>query len=182
METPDPTPHPGFDEQAAALAAMRRDWAEIREEVMNWDNDEELLDCEKREALIRRTTLLKHHVAKHRAILLAQGTDPAALETARMEKSLAKFLESEAAVAAAEEVMLQAAAQMAESNLDLAVSQLELLEKMESLPQEQLDAASEEDRAQFFSTMQELQENREALLGELPIELRREWEGRLRPE
>jgi hypothetical protein len=30
--------------------------------------------------------------------------------------------------------------------------------------------------------MQNLQENREALLGELPIELRREWEGRLRPE
>jgi hypothetical protein len=180
METPDPDSQP--EEHEAALAAMRRDWAEIREEVMNGDNDEELLDCEKREALIRRTTLLKNHVAKPRAILLAQGTDPAALETVQMEKSLAEFLESEAAVAAAEEVMLQAAAQKAESDLALAVRMLELLEKMESLPQEQLDAASEEGRAQFLSALQTLQENREALLGELPIELRREWEGRLRPE
>ena len=99
-----------------------------------------------------------------------------------MEKSLAKYLKSEAAVAAAEEVMLQAAAQKAESDLALAVSQLVLLEKMESIPQEQLDAASEESRAQFLSARQTLQENREALLGELPTDLRREWERRLRPE
>ncbi|HEV7401847.1 MAG TPA: hypothetical protein VGO11_02930 [Chthoniobacteraceae bacterium] len=176
----------GEDERAVRGEHGVLEQAEVsvgrRDEVMNWDNDEELLDCEKREALVRRTTLLRNHVAKHRAILLAQGTDPAALETAKMEQSLSEFLESEAAVAAAEEVMLQAAAQKAESDLALAVSQLVLLEKMESIPQEQLDAASEESRAQFLSARQELHENREALLGELPIELRREWEERLRPE
>lgn len=159
---------------------MRRDWAEIREEVLHWDK--EMLDCDKPAAALRRTALLKHHFAKHRAILLARGMDPAALEMADIEAFMARYLEADAAAKEAEEVMLQAFAKQADARRAVVVAMLQRLEWMESIPQEQHDAASEEGRAQFLRARQELQENREALLGELPIELRREWEGRLRPE
>jgi hypothetical protein len=180
METPDSSPVPNSDEQPAALAAMRRDWAEIREEVMH--SNAELLDCDKPAAAVRRTTLLKNHFAKHRATLLAQGMDPAKLDMADIEELMDRYLEADAAANAAEEVMLQAFAKKAESRLAVVVMLLERLEWMESIPREELDAAPEEGRAQFLSELQNLQENREALLGELPIELRREREGRLRPE
>ena len=180
MDSPDPESQPDSDEQEAALAAMRRDWAEMRDEMMHWDK--ELLACDKRAEALRRMALLQRHRAKHRAILLAHPTDPAALELAATEKFLAGYLELDDAANEAEEVMLQAFAKRAEASQAAAVVMLARLEALESIPQEQLDAASEDGRAEFLGALQHLQENREALLGELPIELRREWEGRLRPE
>lgn len=171
---PDPAEH------EAALAAMRRDWEALSEEMIRWDK--EMLNGDQRAEAVRRTALLEHHSSQHRAILLARPTDPAALELAATQKFLAEYLAADDAANEAEEVMLQAFAKKAEARQAVVILTLERLEWMESIPQEQMDAASEENRAQLLSAMQSLQENREALLTELPIELRREWEGRLRPE
>lgn len=51
---------------------------------------------------------------------------------------------------------------------------------MKSVPHEPLDAAPEEARGGTLSALRNLQKNREALLGRLPIKPWREWEQRLR--
>jgi hypothetical protein len=180
METPDPTPLPDPAEQAAAIAAMREEWQELRAQITEWN--EELPEDEEAEDAKRRTALLRDFFARHRAALLATGVQNEQLDLTELEADLARFLHSDASYHDAEEKLLQMTAMKAEKEQALTVTLLGHFESLENISPEEWDAMSEDERGPLETTLAHFRANREAMLSVLPIELRREWEGRLPPE
>jgi hypothetical protein len=180
METPDPSPLPDPAEQAAAIAAMRREWEELRAQIIEWN--EELPEDEEAEDATRRTALLRDFFARHRAALIAAGVKNELLDLTELEADLARFLHSDAAYHDAEEKLLQMTAIKADKEQALTVSLLGHLESLENMPPEEWDAMTEDERGPLETTLAHFRANREAMLSVLPIALRREWESRLPPE
>jgi hypothetical protein len=61
---------------------------------------------------------------------------------------------------------------------DLAISLLTLLAKLETVPQEDIDAMTPEQSAMYLSALAPLRDNREFFLAELSVAERDEWEHR----
>jgi hypothetical protein len=179
METPDPSPLPDPAEQAAAIAAMRKEWEDLREQVMEWN--EELPEDEEAEDATRRTALLRDFFARHREALIAAGVQNEQLDLTELEADLARFLHSDAAYHDAEEKLLQMAAIKAQADHDLAIALLAHFESLVKIPPEEWDAMPEDERGPLQTTLAHFRENREEMLGVLPIADRREWEERLGP-
>ncbi|HEV7405558.1 MAG TPA: hypothetical protein VGO11_21615 [Chthoniobacteraceae bacterium] len=180
METPDPSPLPDPAAREAAGAAMRREWEELRAQIVEWNK--ELPEEEKPEDARRRTALLRDFFARHRPALLAAGVQNEQLDLTELEADLARFLHSDASYHDAEEKLLQMTAIKAEQEQALTVTLLGHLESLEKIPPEEWDAMTDDEREQLETTLAHFRQNREAMLGVLPIALRHEWERRLGPQ
>jgi hypothetical protein len=180
METPDPTPRRDPAEQAAAIAAMRAEWQELRAQVMEWNAESP--EDETAEDAIRRTAILRDFFARHREALLWAGVQNEQLDLTELEADLARFLHSDASYHDEEEKLLQMTAIKAQKEQDLTITLLTQLESLENIPQEEWDAMSEDERGSLATVVAHFRANREGMLSVLPIAVRREWESRLRPE
>jgi hypothetical protein len=179
-QSPDPSPVPAPGAQAAAIAAMRREWSQIREGLLDWS--EETAEHEEAGEATRRAALLRDFFARHRGALLAAGVQDEKLDLTELKADLARFLHSDAAYHDAEEKLLQMTAMKAQTEQDLNVALLEHFEALEKIPQEEWEAMPDHERGPLETALEHFRRTREDMLGTLPIALRREWESRLPPE
>ncbi len=178
---PDDSTPPLSTEQAAAIAAMRAEWATIKDEVLRPPAVGE--DEEDNEAVVaewnRRTEVMRGFLGRHGATLVAMGMDPSQADGSQMSELQAQYLEADAEAQKAEEKLLQADADVGDAVAKVAVAGLTALEHFEALSQEQWDAMTSEERLQGYDALETFRGVREEFLSRLPLEERKEWERRL---
>jgi hypothetical protein len=163
----------------AAEAALRREWAEIKEEVLRANRAIEDED-EKAEAAARRMQeLLTGFVERHRKTLRVLGADPALLDPAGLTERFQKFIDAEREYRQAEDALLIATANKAEGQQAVNILLLQKLEEWEALPDSAWDAMSPDERRQDYELLEQLRARCDEILAELPLQLRQEWERRL---
>lgn len=175
---PSDAPLPPSDDQAAAIAAMREEWARIEPEVSR-ARDPEADEDEEDERLTHRSELFRDFLDRHGSLLVAMGLAPEMADAASLEVLQRRFLEADDEVKKREEELLQTQADAAEALSKLSVAGLRLLAQYEAIPQTQWDELEPDARRTTYETLELLREHREEMLGELPLEQRREWERRL---
>ncbi|HEV7406604.1 MAG TPA: hypothetical protein VGO11_26875 [Chthoniobacteraceae bacterium] len=176
MNPPD-SPLPPPDDFAGALAAMRREWAELRaHEPLS---DPELPEEDRYEAAVRRMAGFRAFLHRHHAVFTAPDLTEQDREPLEATRLLQLFLDASEKVQRGEEKALQLSADLADGCRDLVLELLNKLAWLESMPQEEWDAMPPETRVKLFDLLEALRPSRESMLGTLPIELRREWERRL---
>lgn len=170
METPEP------DSMAEAIAAMRREWAEIEERVMS-KPDPEMDEEDQAEANATRARLLEEFLARHKEAIIAANPDPAKCDPAKLEELRRDLRQSAETVQKAEDQLLQTTADLAEADAMLTIALLDTLRSLEELSDAEWDAMEPEQRKTTWEALEELRGRREEMLESLPLEERRKWEG-----
>jgi hypothetical protein len=160
---------------AAAFAAMQADWAAIEGFVMH--------DCEEENdgTALRRAELMRDFLAKHRAVLEDRGMPPAMLDPQPMLKSEEDLRRACGEMEQLEDKLLQAKASLAETAATMAEQLLGRWHWLENLSDADWESLEPAPRANLMDALLNLRNNRETLLGRLPVEKRREWEAKLPP-
>lgn len=175
MNPLDSTPTPP-DDFAAALAAMRREWGELRAHQQLLDP--KLPREDRPEAAARQLVIFRDFLHRHRAVFAAPDLAERDREPQEMTRLLQTFVEASEKADRTEETFLQQNADLADACRDLVPELLKKLAWLESMPQEEWDAMPPEMRVDFYNLLAALRPSRESMLSTLPIELRREWERR----
>jgi hypothetical protein len=176
MNPPD-APQLPPDDFAAALDAMRGEWAEVRAHQPLYGP--ELPEEDRYEAAVRQMAIFRAFLERHRAVFAAPELTEQDREPQEMTRLLQLFLDASEKVQRSEEKALQLSAVLADGCRELVLECLKQLARLESMPQEEWDALSRESRVNHYTLLEALRPSRESMLGTLPIELRREWERRL---
>lgn len=165
------------DDFAAALAAMRREWGELRAHQRLFDP--KLPPEDRSEAAARQMVIFRDFLHRHRAVFAAPDVADEDREPQEMARLLQTFLDASEQADRTEETFLQRNADLADACRGLVPELLKKLAWLESMPQEEWDAMPPDARVNLYDLLAALRPSRESMLGTLPIELRREWERRL---
>lgn len=163
------------EEMSAAIAAMRAEWQTICGEVMA-EQDPEMDDDEVEAWMLRRHGLLKDFWTRHAEALAAVNPGVELPPFSEVDEKMLAALEANEKARVAEEALLHAGADAAESLQQLTEAALALLDSLEALTPEQWAEMDEEQRRNTYETIEMLREQRADMLAELPIERRRHWE------
>jgi sugar phosphate isomerase/epimerase len=165
------------DDLAAAVAAMRREWAEVcaHQPLANPGLPEE----DRYEAAMRQMAIYRAFLDRHRAVFAAPDLAEQDLEPQKAARRLQLFLDWCEQEERREEKLLQENADLADGCHDLVLELLNQLARLESMSQEEWDALPLETRLKLNALLEALRPSRLSMLGTLPIALRREWERRL---
>jgi hypothetical protein len=168
---------PPPDDLAGAIAAMRREWAEVNAHQPLYDP--ELPEEDRYEAAVRQMAIFRAFLDRHRAVFAAPGLTEQDREPLEATRLLQEFIDASEKAQRTQEKALQLNADLADSCRNLVLEVLNKLVWLRSLPQEKWDAMPPEQRVNLYDLLEALRPSRESMLSTLPIELRREWERRL---
>ena len=161
-------------EMTAAIAAMRAEWARIGPEVHR-KIDPELDEDEQSAMVVRRYELMRGFWDQHGAAVMALNPGMRMPDLAAVEAQMGEVAELEAKLQKAREDLLQKTADLAEAR-QVVEGLLARLAGLEALTPKQWAAMEVKQRGRTYEILRELQENRAAMLAELPAERRRHWE------
>ncbi|HEV7406602.1 MAG TPA: hypothetical protein VGO11_26865 [Chthoniobacteraceae bacterium] len=162
---------------STAIVAMRREWAEVRAHQPLYHP--ELPEEDRYEVAVRQMAVFRAFLERHRAVFALPDLperDRHAQETTRRLQLFIDWCEQEQRRL---EEALQENADRTDFCDEFVLECLKQLVRLESMPQEKWDALPIEQALKLNDLLEALRANREAMLGTLPIELRREWERRL---
>jgi hypothetical protein len=160
----------------AAMAALHSAWAEMREVCLQLEPVVERGEMGAYQCGLAQ--LLDELYAGHQWALWEIGIlDREEMRAAQVEELLTKYPNGERDYYA--DQLMQADATIADYQRLEAAERLSLLERLESATPEQMEAWTPEQRSEYFQGLTQLREEREEILGRLPIAERRDWERRL---
>jgi hypothetical protein len=173
-QPPDPDPSSAL---AAPIAAMLQEWKELWALVRKWTDESE--EEERATEATAWAILLREFLDRHR-VALASPTYARWDFPSKAAEQLQQLADTCRAMQQAEATLLQKVANRAEAHQAQNLEILDRLDWLEGLSDEEWEAR--EDRMELYPELEFLRAQRDAMLGTLPIDQRRKWEARLRPE
>ena len=165
-----PTPDPRRVKLKAAADAMFADYQAIEGKVAKSDPAE---------VASYKVELMREFCAVHADTIEAMAKVSSHPIFAAMRAQLQVFTKIDDEIERADDEDLRAQAKIGEAEEKAVVAGLELLAQMEALSEQDRMAMDPETRRQAMVLLTQLREDMSRMLGQLPIEQRREWEKRL---
>lgn len=156
---------------------MQREWAEIRDEVLRFVSG--IPEEDRPEAARRMKVLMSGFLERHQQALAHRAGDSDRLEPVRFAQHFQRYFDAERAYQRGVDALLIATADKADAERAVSIQILQNLEDWEALPESVWEAMTPAERKEGYEALEHLREQRDAVLAELPLEQRQEWERRL---